>query len=81
MTLLWALMRIPVVVPKATISMEQATILPWIKGSGDPVEADDGAEHVVEFTVIYAPSGALSAETLQALNGVKAAREHVERRP
>jgi len=35
-----------------------------------------GAEHVVEFTAPDAPAGALSAEALQQLNGVRAAREH-----
>ena len=35
-----------------------------------------GAEHVVEFTVPDAPAGALSPETLRAIDGVKAAREH-----
>ena len=35
-----------------------------------------GAEHVVEFTTVDSPSGALDAESLQQLNGVRAAREH-----
>jgi len=35
-----------------------------------------GAEHVVEFTTVGAPQGALDAETLQQLDGVRAAREH-----
>src|SRR6478752_5854733 len=35
-----------------------------------------GAEHVVEFTIAGAPDGALGADGLRALNGVKAAREH-----
>jgi ABC-2 type transport system ATP-binding protein len=45
---------------------------------GTPREliASLGAEHVVEFTVVDAPAGALDAEALRALNGVKAAREH-----
>jgi len=45
---------------------------------GTPREliASLGAEHVVEFTVTDAPAGALSADELPALNGVKAAREH-----
>jgi ABC-2 type transport system ATP-binding protein len=45
---------------------------------GTPREliASLGAEHVVEFTVTGAPAGALSADMLRALNGVKAAREH-----
>ena len=45
---------------------------------GTPREliASLGAEHVVEFTVVGAPDGALGADALRALNGVKAAREH-----
>jgi ABC-2 type transport system ATP-binding protein len=45
---------------------------------GTPREliASLGAEHVVEFTVVDAPAGALDADALRALNGVKAAREH-----
>jgi ABC-2 type transport system ATP-binding protein len=35
-----------------------------------------GAEHVVEFTVVGERQGALSARELQALDGVRAAREH-----
>src|ERR1700730_8634520 len=34
-------MRVSIVVPKATISLEQATILRWMKASGDPVEIDE----------------------------------------
>ena len=45
---------------------------------GTPREliASLGAEHVVEFTVIDPPGGALGADDLRALNGVSAAREH-----
>jgi ABC-2 type transport system ATP-binding protein len=45
---------------------------------GTPREliASLGAEHVVEFTVVDAPAGAITAEALHALDGVKAAREH-----
>ncbi len=45
---------------------------------GTPREliASLGAEHVVEFTVASAPSDALTADTLQRLDGVRAAREH-----
>jgi ABC-2 type transport system ATP-binding protein len=45
---------------------------------GTPREliASLGAEHVVEFTAPTAPTGTLSAEELQKLNGVRAAREH-----
>jgi ABC-2 type transport system ATP-binding protein len=45
---------------------------------GTPREliASLGAEHVVEFTVGDALAGALAAESLRSLNGVKAAREH-----
>ena len=45
---------------------------------GTPREliASLGAEHVVEFTTPDAPPGALTAEALQQLNGVRAAREH-----
>ena len=45
---------------------------------GTPREliASLGAEHVVEFTVVGAPDGALGADALRALNGVKAARVH-----
>jgi ABC-2 type transport system ATP-binding protein len=35
-----------------------------------------GAEHVVEFTTVDAPPAALDVESLQQLNGVRAAREH-----
>jgi ABC-2 type transport system ATP-binding protein len=38
-----------------------------------------GAEHVVEFTLLDAPAGVPSEETLRALNGVKAVREHAGR--
>src|SRR5579872_5981561 len=34
-------MRIPIIVPKATLSMEQATILRWMKASGEPVQEED----------------------------------------
>lgn len=45
---------------------------------GTPREliASLGAEHVVEFTVTTAPAEALTAENLQRLDGVRAAREH-----
>jgi ABC-2 type transport system ATP-binding protein len=45
---------------------------------GTPREliASLGAEHVVEFTTVDAPAGALDVESLQRLDGVRAAREH-----
>ena len=45
---------------------------------GTPREliASLGAEHVVEFTVMNAPAGALSADMLRAVDSVTAAREH-----
>jgi len=45
---------------------------------GTPREliASLGAEHVVEFTTVDSPPGALDVESLQRLNGVRAAREH-----
>ena len=45
-------------------------------GSPRALIASLGAEHVVEFTVTDAPAGALSAEALATLDGVRAAREH-----
>jgi ABC-2 type transport system ATP-binding protein len=45
-------------------------------GSPRELIASLGAEHVVEFTVHDAPPGALTAESLRALDGVKEAREH-----
>jgi ABC-2 type transport system ATP-binding protein len=45
-------------------------------GSPRELIASLGAEHVVEFTVTDAPSDALTAEALGALDGVRAAREH-----
>src|SRR3954451_24358552 len=48
---------------------------------GTPREliASLGAEHVVEFTVPDAPADALSVETLQGLDGVRAVRENAGR--
>lgn len=45
---------------------------------GTPREliASLGAEHVVEFTVTTPPAAAISADALQRLDGVRAAREH-----
>jgi ABC-2 type transport system ATP-binding protein len=45
---------------------------------GTPREliASLGAEHVVEFTTVDSPPGALDAESLRRLDGVRAAREH-----
>jgi ABC-2 type transport system ATP-binding protein len=45
---------------------------------GTPREliASLGAEHVVEFTIPDAAAGSLAVETLQGLDGVRAAREH-----
>jgi len=45
---------------------------------GTPREliASLGAEHVVEFTVPEAPADALTVDTLQKLDGVRAVREH-----
>ena len=34
-------MAVPVIIPKATISMEGATILKWLKAEGDLVSRDD----------------------------------------
>ncbi len=34
-------MPVPVIIPKATISMEEATILKWLKGEGDLVAKDE----------------------------------------
>jgi ABC-2 type transport system ATP-binding protein len=45
-------------------------------GSPRELIASLGAEHVVEFTVVDAPAGALTAEILRRLDGVRAAREH-----
>ena len=45
-------------------------------GSPRELIASLGAEHVVEFTVVGAPDGALGADALRSLDGVKAAREH-----
>jgi ABC-2 type transport system ATP-binding protein len=45
-------------------------------GSPRELIASLGAEHVVEFTVLGAPSGALAAADLNRLDGVKAAHEH-----
>jgi ABC-2 type transport system ATP-binding protein len=45
-------------------------------GSPRELIASLGAEHVVEFTVVDAPDGALGAESFRALDGVRAAREH-----
>ncbi len=45
---------------------------------GTPREliASLGAEHVVEFTLADAPAGALSADAVRAVDGVRHAREH-----
>ena len=45
-------------------------------GSPRELIAGLGAEHVVEFTSPGATNGVLGAEVLQALDGVKSAREH-----
>src|SRR3954464_4698765 len=45
-------------------------------GSPRELIASLGAEHVVEFTTPGSPAGALDAESLRALDGVNAAREH-----
>ena len=45
-------------------------------GSPRELIASLGAEHVVEFTLHDAPSSALTAESMRALDGVKEAREH-----
>jgi ABC-2 type transport system ATP-binding protein len=45
-------------------------------GSPRDLIASLGAEHVVEFTVVGAAPGVLTAEMLRALDGVKEAREH-----
>ncbi|MDQ6635004.1 MAG: ABC transporter ATP-binding protein [Gemmatimonadota bacterium] len=45
-------------------------------GSPRELIASLGAEHVVEFTLHDAPVGALTAEALRRLDGVKEAREH-----
>ena len=45
-------------------------------GSPRELIASLGAEHVVEFTVPGAPAGVLTAESLRALDGVRAVREH-----
>ena len=45
-------------------------------GSPRELIASLGAEHVVEFTLHEAPAGALTAESLRHLDGVKEAREH-----
>ena len=45
-------------------------------GSPRALIASLGAEHVVEFTVTDAARGALTADALAALDGVRAAREH-----
>ena len=45
-------------------------------GSPRELIASLGAEHVVEFTTLGAPAGALDAGVLRALDGVTAVREH-----
>ena len=45
-------------------------------GSPRELIASLGAEHVVEFTAPDAPAGSLDVQTLRALDGVTAAREH-----
>ena len=60
-------MPVPVIIPKATISMEEASILKWLKGEGDVVSTDEPLFEMETDKAILEVPAAVSGVLLRIL--------------